>query len=189
MSRQDAKNCLVALGIAEPTDEQITNYLNQVQGETAKERARADKFKSDADKVAELQKQLDEKNQADMTEVEKTNDLLKKANDRIAELERASALADARNNIATKFKVTAEQASQIMKDDGTMDYDVLAKIISDKEAASANAKEQEIAGNQGNPGGGKSTDETETPDVENAKSISFAKAPVDAQKAVDYYSK
>lgn len=189
MGRQDAKNFLVSLGIAEPTDEQITNYLNQVQGETAKERSRADKYKADADKVAELQKQLDDKNQADMTEVEKTNALLEKANNRIAELEKASALADARNSIATKFKVTAGQAAQIMKDDMSMDYDVLAKIISDKELASANAKEQEIAGNQGNPGGGRADDEADTPDIENAKSISFAKAPTDAQKAIDYYSK
>lgn len=189
MSRQEAKNFLVTLGIAEPTDEQITNYLNQVQGETAKERTRADRYKADADKVVELQKQLDEKNQADMSEVEKTNALLEKANNRIAELEKASQLAEARNNIATKFKVTAEQAQQIMKDDGSMDYDVLAKIISDKELASANAKEQEIAGSQGNPGGGSSTDDKDSPDVENAKSISFAKAPQDAQKAVDYYSK
>ena len=50
--------------------------------------------------------------------------------------------------------MTAEQAKQIVKDDGTLDYDVLGQIISDKETAAATAKEQEIANGAGNPGGG-----------------------------------
>ena len=49
--------------------------------------------------------------------------------------------------------MTSEQAKQIVKDDGSFDYDVLGQIISDKEAAAATAKEQEIAGKAGNPNG------------------------------------
>ena len=62
----------------------------------------------------------------------------------------------------TNFKLTAEQAKAIVKDDGSLDYTELGKIISDKEKAAAQAKEQEIAKNQdapgGNAGGEKNTD-------------------------------
>ena len=191
MSRNDAKNDLIALGIESPTDEQITNYLNRVQGESQKERTRADKYKADADKMAELQKQLDEINNANLTEVQKAQKDLEDAQKKIAQLEQAQALATARNSICEKFKITSEQASKIIKDDMSWDHDVLAQIISDKELASANAKEQEIAKNQGNPGGGKATDGSESKplDVQNAESISFAKVDSNAQKAIDYYTK
>lgn len=33
MTREQAKKNLIALGVAEPTDEQVTNYLNQHNGE------------------------------------------------------------------------------------------------------------------------------------------------------------
>ena len=52
------------------------------------------------------------------------------------------------------MKVTSEQAKQIVKDDGSIDYDVLGQITSDKESAAAEAKEKEIADNSMNPGGG-----------------------------------
>lgn len=36
MTREQAKQNLIAIGVAEPTDEQVSNYLNQVNGETKK---------------------------------------------------------------------------------------------------------------------------------------------------------
>ena len=41
MTREQAKQNLIALGVAEPTDEQVSNYPNQVNGETKKANARA----------------------------------------------------------------------------------------------------------------------------------------------------
>ena len=42
MTREQAKQNLIAIGVAEPTDEQVSNYLNQVNGETKKEKDKAD---------------------------------------------------------------------------------------------------------------------------------------------------
>lgn len=53
-----------------------------------------------------------------------------------------------------KLKINAEQAKTVVKDDGSIDYDALGKITSEKETAAAQAKEQEIANNSENPGGG-----------------------------------
>ena len=154
MTREQAKQNLIAIGVAEPTDEQVSNYLNQVNGETRKEKDRADGYKAKADTADDLQKQLDELQAGNLTELEKANKALDTANKKIAELEKAQAIATQRASAASKFNVTAEQAAQIVKDDGSFDYDVLGKIISEKETTAAQAKEQEIAKGSTNPGGG-----------------------------------
>lgn len=144
------------------TDEQITNLLNQNNSEVAREKGKADKYKADAQKADDLQKQLDDLNNQNLSDSERANKELEKANQRIAELEKAQAIATQRNSVAEKFKVTSEQAKQIVKDDGSFDYDVLGQIISDKENAAATAKEQEIANNATNPGGGSAGGNNET---------------------------
>ena len=60
MTREQAKQNLISIGVAEPTDEQISSYLNQVNGETQKEKDKANQYKAKADKADELQTQLDE---------------------------------------------------------------------------------------------------------------------------------
>lgn len=147
MKRED----LIAMGLSEENADKImADYGSSVQ----KAKARVDEYKTKADKAEELQKQLDDIEQGKLTEVEQANKNLEKANARIAELEKAQAIATQRANAASKFNVTAEQAAQIVKDDGSFDYDVLGKIISEKETAAAQAKEQEIAKGSTNPGGG-----------------------------------
>ena len=154
MTREQARQKLISFGVAEPTDEQISDLLNSINAETKKEKDRADGYKAKADKADELQTQLDKLNNQNLSDIEKANKALETANNRIAELEKAQTIATQRNSVAEKFKVTSEQAKQIVKDDGSLDYDVLGQIISDKEKAAATAKEQEIAKNATNPGGG-----------------------------------
>lgn len=154
MTREQAKQKLISFGNAEPTEEQITEFLNTVGAETKKEKERADALKAKADKADQLQQQLDDLNSQNLSDLEKVTKDLEKANQKVADLERAQTIANQRNSVVEKFKVTSEQAKQIVKDDGTLDYDVLGQIISDKETAAATAKEQELANNAGNPGGG-----------------------------------
>ena len=154
MTRENAKLKLIDMGVAEPTEEQITKYLDSISAETKKEKERADNLKAKADKADELQAQLDDLNTQNLSEVEKATKALEVANQKIAELEKKDAIRTQRSLAMEKFKITAEQSVQVIKDDGSFDYDVLGQIISDKETASATAKEQEIANNASNPGGG-----------------------------------
>lgn len=154
MTRAEAKQNLIGFGIAEPTEEQITSYLNQIGAETKKEKEKVESLKAKADKADELQTELDRINNEKLSDVEKANKALETANNRIAELERMQTITAQRNSVVEKFNVTGEQASQIVKDDGSLDYDVLGQIISDKEKAAATAKEKEIASGATNPGGG-----------------------------------
>jgi len=77
MTREQAKSQLIALGISEPTDKQISDLLDSVTAETKKEKDKADKLKEQADKATELQKQLDEINEKGLSDLEK----MKKANE------------------------------------------------------------------------------------------------------------
>lgn len=174
MTREQAKQNLISIGVAEPTDEQVSNYLNQVNGETKKEKDRADGYKVKADKADELQTQLDEIQAGNLTEIEKANKALETANQQIAELQKNNAIRDQREAAMTNFKITAEQAKTVVKDDGSLDYESLGKIMSDKETAAAQEKEKEIAGMQDVPGGGSAGGgKDKTADVENAEQITF----------------
>lgn len=138
----------------EATDEQITNLLNQNNSEVATEKNKAKQYKAKADTADGLQKQLDEIQAGNLTELEKANKALDTANQQIADLQKSNAIRDQREAAMTNFKITAEQAKTIVKDDGSLDYTELGKIMSEKETAAAQAKEQEIAKNQDIPGGG-----------------------------------
>lgn len=192
MTREQAKQNLIAIGVSEPTDEQISNYLNQVNGETKKEKDKAAEYKAKADKADELQSKIDEMEAGNLTEIEKANKALETANNRIAELEKAQTLATQRTSAADKFKITAEQAAQVVKDDGSFDFEVLGKIISDKETAAAQAKEQEIAKGTTNPGGGSAgggKDDTKTEAEKTAEKIgkTLAGTNKDAEAVVSQY--
>lgn len=157
------------------TDEQITNLLNQNNSEVAKEKNKVNQYKDKANSADELQRRLDELEAGQLTEVEKANKALEAANEQIAKLQKDNAIRDQREAAMTNFKITAEQAKTVVKDDGSLDYESLGKIMSDKETAAAQAKEQEIAKNQAVPGGGSAGGENKnkTADVENAEKITF----------------
>lgn len=214
MTRQEAIDNLTLIGVAEPNDDQITKYLNQVHGESNKERERAEGYKKDADKatgiskkandqnaalqskIDELQGQLDEIAARDMSDVEKAQKETEhaqkeaqKALEKIAELEKEIARNKTLKSLADKG-IVGEDATNLIKEDGTVDFDTLGKIISDREAAAATAKEQEIARNASNPVGGKAAEppvDEKPDDVKNAESITFGATNKNAQEARDYY--
>lgn len=159
-TRQQAKEKLISFGIAEPTEEQITEFLNTVGAETKAATAKADKLKAEndrlqelADKAEELQREKEEIEKGQLSEKEQLEKELAKSNSRIAELEKAQSIAAERSLIVERYNVTGKQALEILKDDGTFDHDVLGQIIADKETAAAAAKEQELLQKTPNPDG------------------------------------
>lgn len=92
MTREQAKQNLISIGISEPTDEQVSNYLNQLNGETKKEKDKAAEYKAKADKADELQSKIDEIEAGNLTELEKANKALETANNQIAELQKTMQL-------------------------------------------------------------------------------------------------
>lgn len=141
MKRED----LAAMGL---TDEQIEKVIAENGKDVQTANAKATKNNAELERLQGIEKEFNAMKDKNLSEQ------LKEANNRIAELEKAQTLATQRTSAADKFKITSEQAAQVVKDDGSFDFDVLGKIISDKETAAAQAKEQEIANGSTNPGGG-----------------------------------
>ena len=184
MTRETAKSLLVTLGIETPTDEQITNYLNQVNKEVKSEKDRADKYKGEADKVAELQKQLEELNSKGLSEVELANKATEKANAKIAELEKSLKTMTVQNKLSA-LGITGEEATKFFDENGELNFDTLGQILTAREKAAATAKEKELAGNAGNPGGqgGGSTPPDKTDDVKFAEG--YGKRIAESNKATN----
>ena len=58
MTREQAKQKLISYGNAEPTEEQITDFLNTLGSELKKEKDRADGYKAKADTADELKQDM-----------------------------------------------------------------------------------------------------------------------------------
>ena len=59
MTREQAKQVLIGFGIEEPSEEQVTKYLDSVETETKKVKEKNTSLKEKADKADDLQKELD----------------------------------------------------------------------------------------------------------------------------------
>ena len=182
MKRED----LTAMGL---TEEQIEKVIAENSKDIQTANAKATKNSAELERLQGIEKEFNAIKDQNLTEQEKAAKQLEEANKRIAELEKAQTLATQRTSAADKFKITAEQAAQVVKDDGSFDFDILGKIISDKETAAAQAKEQEIANGSTNPGGGSAggSGSGEKPaDVENAEKITFGNASA-SEEAKNHY--
>lgn len=113
VTREQATEQLKAVGVENPTDEQITTYLNNVNAEAIKEKSKADKYKEDADKAADLQKQLDDLQNQSLTDAEKKQKENEQLQQKIAELQ------------ANGFK---SEAKAILKGSGMDDADIDALL-------------------------------------------------------------
>ena len=177
MTREDVKKIF-----PDATDEQITSFLNQSNSDVAKEKAKAQKLKEDAEKAKALETELEELKKQNMSEAEKAElerQKEKAANEkRISDLE--SALATSQKEALTG-KITSIFAAAGMKGDA---YAGAIKAFSNMDAEDAlkeaqnfvdeisevnkstldtakAAWEKEALENTPNPGGGKSGGEPE----------------------------
>ena len=156
------------MGISEENIEKIIADYGKA---TQKANADIAALREKAGKADDLQKKLDDLEAGQLTEIEKANKALEAANKTIADMQKSNAIRDQRESAMTNFKITAEQAKTIVKDDGSLDYAELGKIMSEKETAAAQAKEQEIAKNQDIPGGGAGGDKGKTEAEKTAEAI------------------
>lgn len=113
MTREDVKKIF-----PDATDEQITSFLNQSNSDVAKEKAKNQKLKEQADRADGLEKELEDLKQQNMTDAEKAElerQKEKAANEkRISDLE--TALANSQKEALTG-KITSIFASAGMKGD------------------------------------------------------------------------
>lgn len=177
MTREDVKKIF-----PDATDEQITSFLNQSNSDVAKEKAKNQKLKEDAEKAKALETELEELKKQNMSEAEKAElerQKEKAANEkRISDLE--SALKTSQKEALTG-KITSIFASAGMKGDAyagaikafsNMDtedalkeaqtfVDGISEINKSTLDTAKAAWEKEALEKTPNPGGGKSGGEPE----------------------------
>ena len=177
MTREDVKKIF-----PDATDEQITSFLNQSNSDVAKEKAKNQKLKEDAEKAKALETELEELKQQNMTDAEKAE--LERQKEKATNEKRISDLEfalKASQKDALTGKITSIFASAGMKGDA---YAGAIKAFSNMDAEDAlkeaqafvdgisevnkstldtakAAWEKEALENTPNPGGGKSGGEPE----------------------------
>ena len=191
MTREEAKQNLVALGIEEPTDAQVTNYLNQFHNNRpapAPNPNPAPKPEPQP-KPAPAPVPNPQPNPAPQND-----DEIEKLRKQIDALQKENIKKDIRAYAAEKG-LTGEQAENVLAgfqdnyDLAKTAIDSMSQIIADKETAAAQAKEQEIANGSINPGGGNAggkNKDDKPEDVKNAESIVFGNKQSE-QSVKDYY--
>lgn len=177
MTREDVKKIF-----PEATDEQITSFLNQSNSDVAKEKAKAQKVKEQAEKADALEKELEELKQQNMTDAEKAElerQKEKAANEkRISDLESALATSQREaltGKIASIFANAGMQGdayagaikafSNMNAEDALKESQTFVDGISEVNKTTLDtakaAWEKEALEKTPNPGGGKSGGEPE----------------------------
>lgn len=179
MKREEARQNLIALGIDEPTEAQITNYLNQFHNNTPQQ----PQTPSQPNNQQAVTPETKPDNSEELTQLR----------EQIANLQRENIQKDIRAYAAEKG-LTGEQANKVLA--GFQDnlelarsaIDSVSEIITARETAAVQAKIQEIAKNADVPGGGGtgSQNKEKPNDVANAETISFGSAAPSVE-ARDYY--
>ncbi len=194
MTREQAKAKLISLGIAEPTEDQITNLLNSVMDEVKTEQTRAEKYKEDAEKAVELQKQLDDIQSQGLTDVEKVNKQLESANEQIALLQKQNITSEVKA-ILNKASISEEDYSSFL--DGFIAADLetskaranafVATISKRDKEIDSKVREELMDNTKGLGGSGGGDDKSEAvKDAEAMATINAENAKA-AKSALDFY--
>lgn len=153
MTREQAKKNLIAFGIEAPTEEQITNYLNQIKTEV-------DPFRDKAGKADELQTELDKISQQGMTDLEKANKAIEDSNNTIAELRRqvnqseVKAILGAAGLTEEDYKDFIDGiVSDNIETSKGLANNLVTVLNKQKQAAEARIKEELLKGTPGGQGG------------------------------------
>ena len=197
MTREQAKTKLIGFGIAEPTEEQITSLLNSVMDETKSERDKAEKYKTDAEKASDLQKQIELIQNNGLSEAEQTKKQLEAAATEIEALKKQNITSEIKAILNSSGLTETEYAAFL---DGFVSSDIetskqranaFVETISNREKAINTKVREELMdetkglGGKGSQGGEQKSEAVKTAEqlaVGNSESIKTS------QSALNYYS-
>jgi len=165
MTRKEAEQNLIGFGIAEPNDEQITNYLNQIGAETKSYKDKLASVGGKDDRIAELEKELEKLNKQNMTELELERAEKDKALSSVANLEKQIEQMITKTELA-KLGITGEVADTLVSGNGKLDFATLGQIISDREKNAVSEYEKKALENTPNPSGSKGKEEPQKTQAE-----------------------
>lgn len=154
------------------TDEQITSMLNAHNKEVQAEKNKANTYKKDADKVAELQTKIKNLENANLTDAEKVAKEREESEQKIAELTNQINIMQTKSALAEQG-IKGEDADKLIESSngGKIDAELLGSIIKNREESLRKSIEKEMLDKTPNPDGG-SGDKGKGED----KTLEFAKS-------------
>jgi hypothetical protein len=185
MTREEAKKILTTLGIEEPSEEQVTKYLDALQGETKSERDKSKALKEKADKADELQKLLDEKDESTLSEIQKSQKQNELLQEQIKTLTSQSYSSSAKS-ILSQSGLTEEDMEAILPgmiadslENTQARANAYVSAINKIKESTIKAKDEEFLKKTGKPGGGSGSEPEKTLDIKFAEQLSQTKASQD----------
>ena len=191
LKREDVRQKLVEWGIENPTDEQISDYLATISKETKSAEDRANKFKADSDRVHDLEKQIEELNSANLTDIEKANKATEDAMNKVADLEKTVKQMKQLKALA-EINIVGEDAEGLFDEDGSLNIEKLGQIIGAREKAAVDVYKKEALDNtpapddKGNPDEGDDKGDPLTKDIVD-RAVASKKAETEAVSIIDSY--
>ena len=170
MTREQAKQALIGMGVAEPSEEQVSKLLDSISAETKKEKDKNVSLKEKAEKADSLEKELEELKKQNMTEAERLEAERKKEKEAVdkeladlkaalAESNKKALTSEITSMFANAGLSTETYASAIKAyasapyekpEDAMKEVETFVKGVSEAKAA----WEKEALENTPNPGGG-----------------------------------
>ena len=158
MKRED----LIAMGISE---ENVAKIMADYGSAVQKANAKTEQYKADAERVAELEKELEKINKQNMTDIELANAERDKALSSVANLEKQIEQMITKTELA-KLGITGDVADTLVSGSGKLDFATLGQIISDREKNAVSEYEKKALENTPSPSGSKGKKEVEKTEAE-----------------------
>lgn len=187
MTREAVRQQLISMGVAEPSEEAITNFLNSVQKDIKASEEKANKYKADSDRVKELEKQLDALNSQNLSDIEKANKATEDALKEVDALKKTVIEMQRRKELA-EISIVGEDADSLFNEDGSLNVSKLGEIITGREKKAVADFEKQALEKTPSPEGGEPEPEENTLVKEAVgRATAEAKANADAIGIIDSY--
>lgn len=186
LSREAVKQKLIGWGIEEPTDEQINDYLAQINKEIKSSEEKAAHYKEEAGRVKDLEKELKALNDANLTETEKSAKAVEEAKKEVEILKQTVQKMTMEKNLA-EIGIVGDDAAGLFEN-GELNTVKLGEILTSREKNAVAAYQKETLNNTPAPQGGKGNDpEEDAPDIKYAKDYVARSKANDGQAIIDQY--
>ena len=187
MTREAIRQQLISMGVEEPSEEAITNFLNSVSKDIKASEDKAAKYKADSERVKDLEKQLSDLNTQNMSDVEKANKATEDALKQVADLQKTVSQMQRAKELA-EIGIVGDDAEGLFNDDGSLNVSKLGEIVTGREKKAVADFEKEALLKTPNPEGGEPDSDKDAPDVALAKDyVARAKSNNNAQSIINQY--
>ena len=186
MSREEAKQFLINSGVAEPTDEAISNLLNTIHASVKTAEDKALRYKAEADKVRDLEAKLDEINNEKLTDAEKSAKAVEDANKKVQQLENTVKTMQLQKSLA-EIGIIGDDATSLFSEDGSLNTEKLGEILTAREKNAVDVYKKQALDSTPSPDG-KKDEEPDEPYKDIVDRVSASKkAESEAVNIIDSY--